>query len=89
MVIDRGANSGTGKVRIRWDVSVAPEVLADQADPVAYVADLLGLLHLVNAEDRPIVEGVFRGVHSFGDDRPIPRIGLVPLYARCRAKYTH
>jgi choline monooxygenase len=54
---------GSGQVRIRWDVSVAPEVLADQADPDAYVADLLSLLNLVNSEDRPIVEGVFRGVH--------------------------
>jgi choline monooxygenase len=53
---------GTGRVRIRWDVSVAPEVLADQADPTAYVTDLLSLLNLVNSEDRPIVEGVFRGV---------------------------
>jgi hypothetical protein len=43
-------------------VSVAPEVLADQTDPGAYVAALLDLLNLVNAEDRPIVEGVFRGV---------------------------
>ncbi len=51
---------GVGRVRIRWDVSVAPEVLADQADPKAYVADLLDLLHLVNSEDQPIVEGVFR-----------------------------
>ena len=50
-------------VRIRWDVSVAPEVLADQPDPGAYVTGLLDLLNLVNAEDRPIVEGVFRGVH--------------------------
>jgi phenylpropionate dioxygenase-like ring-hydroxylating dioxygenase large terminal subunit len=53
---------GTGRVRIRWDVSVAPEVLADQADPDAYVAGLLDLLNVVNSEDRPIVEGVFRGV---------------------------
>ena len=53
---------GTGRVRIRWDVSVAPEVLADQADPDAYVGDLVQLLNLVNSEDRPIVEGVFRGV---------------------------
>ena len=54
---------GVDRVRIRWDVSVAPEVLADQADPAAYVANLLDLLSLVNSEDRPIVEGVFRGVH--------------------------
>lgn len=54
---------GAGRVRIRWDVSVAPEVLADQADPTAYIADLLDLLNQVNAEDRPIVEGVFRSIH--------------------------
>jgi phenylpropionate dioxygenase-like ring-hydroxylating dioxygenase large terminal subunit len=53
---------GAGRVRIRWDVSVAPEVLADQPDPGGYVADLLRLLHTVNAEDRPIVEGVFQGI---------------------------
>lgn len=54
---------GVDRVRLRWDVSVAPEVLADQADADQYVAKLLTLLNLVNAEDRPIVEGVFRGVH--------------------------
>ncbi|HEY0520788.1 MAG TPA: SRPBCC family protein [Ilumatobacteraceae bacterium] len=53
---------GTGRVRVRSDVSVAPEVLADQADPHRYVTDLLALLDVVNSEDRPIVEGVFRGV---------------------------
>ncbi len=30
---------GVGQVRIRWDVSVAPEVLADQRDPDAYVGE--------------------------------------------------
>jgi choline monooxygenase len=51
---------GTDRVRIRWDVSVAPEMLAAQADPAAYVASLLELLHAVNAEDRPVIEGVRR-----------------------------
>jgi choline monooxygenase len=51
---------GTDRVRIRWDVSVAPEVLAAQADPKAYVASILSLLNQVNAEDRPVVEGVRR-----------------------------
>ncbi|MCE9621493.1 MAG: aromatic ring-hydroxylating dioxygenase subunit alpha [Actinomycetia bacterium] len=55
---------GVDRVRICWDVSVAPEVLADQADPDAYVADLLDLLNMVNSEDRPIVEGVFRALRS-------------------------
>ncbi|MEQ1873864.1 MAG: aromatic ring-hydroxylating dioxygenase subunit alpha [Ilumatobacteraceae bacterium] len=53
---------GVDRVRIRWDVSVAPEVLADQADPDTYVAELLELLNLVNSEDQPIVEGVFRAL---------------------------
>ncbi len=53
---------GVDRVRIRWDVSVAPEVLAAQTDPAAFVANLVDLLNVVNAEDRPIVEGVFRSV---------------------------
>jgi phenylpropionate dioxygenase-like ring-hydroxylating dioxygenase large terminal subunit len=55
---------GVDRVRIRWDVSVAPEVLADQDDPADYVRRLLDLLNRVNAEDRPIVEGVYRGVQQ-------------------------
>jgi phenylpropionate dioxygenase-like ring-hydroxylating dioxygenase large terminal subunit len=51
---------GTDHVRIRWDVSVAPEMLAAQADPDAYVAGVLDLLNLVNGEDQPVVEGVRR-----------------------------
>ena len=53
---------GTDRGRIRWDVSVAPEMRAAQADPDAYVAELLALLNAVNAEDQPIVEGVRRNV---------------------------
>ena len=53
---------GVDRVRLRWAVSVAPEVLADQPDPAAYIRRLLDLLNTVNAEDRPIVEGVYRGV---------------------------
>jgi phenylpropionate dioxygenase-like ring-hydroxylating dioxygenase large terminal subunit len=49
---------GTDRVRIRWDVSVAPSVLAAQPDRDAYVADLLRLLNAVNSEDQPIVEGI-------------------------------
>jgi phenylpropionate dioxygenase-like ring-hydroxylating dioxygenase large terminal subunit len=51
---------GTGQVRIRWDVSVAPDVLAAQPDPRRYVADLLDLLNRVNAEDQPVVESIRR-----------------------------
>ena len=62
---------GVGRVRLRWDVSVAPEVLRDQADPDAYVADLLALLNMVNSEDRPIVEGVFRAVRPSMNRGPL------------------
>jgi phenylpropionate dioxygenase-like ring-hydroxylating dioxygenase large terminal subunit len=58
---------GTDRVRVRWDVSVAPEVLAAQADPAAYVASVLSLLHDVNAEDQPVIEAVRRNAdgHQF------------------------
>jgi choline monooxygenase len=51
---------GTDRVRIRWDVSVAPEVLAAQSDPDAWVASIIDLVHRVNAEDQPVIEGVRR-----------------------------
>ena len=53
---------GTDHVRIRWDVSIAPEMLAAQSDPDVYVATVLNLLKMVNAEDQPIVEGVRRSM---------------------------
>jgi phenylpropionate dioxygenase-like ring-hydroxylating dioxygenase large terminal subunit len=60
---------GTGGVRIAWQVSVAPELLADLDDREAYVADLMALIHLVNSEDQPIVEGIRRSVHRPQFDR--------------------
>lgn len=59
----------TDHVRIRWDVSVAPEVLAAQSDQAGYIAELLELVNLVNSEDQPIVEGVRRGVTNPGLQR--------------------
>ncbi len=53
----------TGRVRIAWQVSVAPDVLGGQTDRAAYLAELMELLHLVNSEDQPIVEGIRRSVH--------------------------
>jgi choline monooxygenase len=55
---------GTDRCRIRWDVSVAPEMLAAQQDPTAYVARILELMNAVNAEDQPIVEGLRRSVET-------------------------
>lgn len=53
---------GTDRVRIAWQVSVAPEVLAGQADPDRYVAEVMALIAQVNSEDQPIVEGIRSGI---------------------------
>jgi len=55
---------GTDRVRVRWDVSVAPDVLAAQADRDAYVAGLLDLLHRVNSEDKPVVVSLRRAAEG-------------------------
>jgi phenylpropionate dioxygenase-like ring-hydroxylating dioxygenase large terminal subunit len=60
---------GTGRVRIAWQVAIAPEMLAGQADPGAYVDEVMALIHLVNSEDRPVVEGLRRGMHRPQFDR--------------------
>ena len=54
---------GTGQVRIAWQVAVAPETLAAQSDPAAYIAEVLALVRQVNSEDHPVVEGIRAGVH--------------------------
>ncbi len=53
---------GTDRVRIAWQVSVAPELLAGLEDADSYVADLMALINQVNSEDQPIVEGIRSGV---------------------------
>lgn len=68
---------GTDRVRIRWDVAVAPDVLATQADRDAYVAALLDLLNAVNAEDRPVVESIRRAA-----DGPQFARGPLSVYER-------
>lgn len=52
-----------GEVRIHWSLSVAPERLDAEADPEAYVLHTRRLLDAVNAEDRPVVEGLWRALH--------------------------
>ena len=54
---------GVGRVHIRWSVAVAPEVWSDEAGRAGLVARILGLIDTVNAEDRPVVEGVWRALH--------------------------
>ena len=57
---------GTARVRIAWHLAIAPVTLRHQPDPAAYVAGVVDLLHRVNAEDRPVVEGVRRGQRRSG-----------------------
>jgi len=55
---------GLDKVSIRWAVSIPAEILDAAKDRHAVIDDVLRLLHLVNSEDRPIVESVFRSTAS-------------------------
>lgn len=52
----------TSKVRIAWQVAIAPELLAAQSNRDAYVGKVMDLVHQVNSEDHPIVEGIRRSV---------------------------
>lgn len=53
---------GTSRVRIAWQVAVAPELLSAQDDADAYSETIMDLVHQVNSEDHPIVEGIRRSV---------------------------
>ncbi len=55
----------TDRVRIAWQVAVAPELFAAQTSAEDYVRNVMDLIHQVNSEDHPIVEGIRRSV-----DRP-------------------
>ena len=50
-----------GEVRIRYGAAIAPEVLAASNDPDKLMADTRVFLDRVNAEDRGVVEGIYRG----------------------------
>ena len=60
-----------GSVHIRWSVALAPEVCAGlaEADREPYVTAVLQLIAEVNAEDRPVVEGVWQALHHRGAQR--------------------
>lgn len=55
---------GIDQVSIRWAVSVPAEILNSVEDRQAHIDELLALLRLVNSEDRPVVENVFRTTAS-------------------------
>ena len=56
---------GVGQVHIRWSVAVAPEVWAelDDRSRAEYVERIMTLVVAVNAEDRPVIEGVWQALH--------------------------
>lgn len=56
--------AGIDKVSIRWAVSIPAEILDGAADRQQAIDNVLDLLHLVNSEDRPVVENVFRSTGS-------------------------
>ena len=57
---------GVGRVHLRWSVAVAPEAWAAEADRAGAVARIIELIDTVNAEDRPVIEGVWRALHHRG-----------------------
>ena len=61
----------TGKVKIRFGVAFAPEVLAEHGIDSAFVSDMTQFLSRVNDEDRNVVEGIFRGAKA-GLSKPGP-----------------
>ncbi|MGB1257897.1 MAG: aromatic ring-hydroxylating oxygenase subunit alpha [Thiolinea sp.] len=52
---------GHDKVNIRYGIALAPEVLAASDDPEGMKAEVIAFLDQVNAEDKDVVEGIFRG----------------------------
>ena len=55
---------GAGKTKIRYGAAIAPEVLADQPDRTAYIAETKEFLDRVQEEDRHVVEGIYQGALS-------------------------
>lgn len=53
-----------GEVRVRFGVSLAPEVIDSLDDPEAEIVQLESFFDQVNDEDRAIVEGIYRGLSS-------------------------
>ena len=53
-----------GEVAIVYGAAIAPEVLAASEDPDKLIADTRSFLDQVNAEDRMVVEGIYRGAKA-------------------------
>ena len=55
---------GVGEVMVRFGVALAPERLAAFSSKEAALADLVSFFDHVNAEDRFVVEGIFKGAQG-------------------------
>jgi len=55
---------GTGEVAILYGAALAPEVLAASQDPEKLISETCSFLDQVNAEDRMVVEGIYRGAQA-------------------------
>ncbi len=62
---------GTARVRIRYGVAFAPEVLASTDRSEERLREATAFLDRVNQEDREVVEGIFQGAQA-GLSRPGP-----------------
>ncbi len=61
---------GVGQVMVRFGVALAPEVDAALDDRAAFIDKLAVFFDTVNAEDRGVVEGLYRGIQA-----PLARSG--------------
>jgi phenylpropionate dioxygenase-like ring-hydroxylating dioxygenase large terminal subunit len=61
---------GVGQVHVRFGAALAPEVLASLADKEAFLAETVAFFDRVNAEDKDIVESIYRGARA-----PLARSG--------------
>ena len=59
---------GVGQVHIRWSVAIAPDVWAS-VEQQPYLQRIHDLIAAVNAEDRPVIEGVWQALHHRGGSR--------------------
>lgn len=56
--------NGVGETLVRFGVALAPELHDSLEDVDGFVNDLVGFFKKVNAEDRFVVEGIFRGAKA-------------------------
>jgi choline monooxygenase len=55
---------GTGEIYIRYGAAIAPEVLQASSDKQGLINEVSDILDQVNDEDKRIIEGLYKGVHS-------------------------